>query len=50
MRRDSVFVRSASASIRDGKPTGLGDGFARYGRIFKTRTCSSSSPTRDTGG
>jgi TnpA family transposase len=35
---------------RDGKPTGLGDAFAQYGRIFKTLTCSSSSRTRDTGG
>ncbi|WP_157862238.1 hypothetical protein [Wenjunlia vitaminophila] len=35
---------------RDGKPTGLGDAFAHYGRIFKTLTCSSSSRTRDTGG
>ncbi|GGZ99813.1 Tn3 family transposase [Streptomyces bluensis] len=35
---------------RDGKPTGLGDAFAHYGRIFKTlHLLQLSSPTRDTG-
>lgn len=29
---------------RDGRPTGLGDAFAHYGRIFKTCICCSSSP------